>query len=272
MLIIITLPMLMPITMTSIILADPLALCRLLQLTSPALPVGAYSYSEGIEYLCHRGTIANAQDLINWLRGELLTGFIKTETAIALAAAQAWTGRDLPNELSKIIYWNNWLSATRETEEIRLASWQMGQSLIKLWEQLENLDTERRTQIMQLLPMAKDNAQGQGCNYAIAFGLVASSWAIAPEQIAIAYIHSWVANLVSAAVRSVPLGQTVGQQVNFALGDDVVRSAKMAQEMTFLLAADFDKQENARQLEWCGWGASIASANHEVQYSRLFRS
>ncbi len=245
-----------------------LDLCRLLQLTSPALPVGAYSYSEGIEYLCHRRTIANAQDLINWLRGELQTGFIKTETAIALVAAQAWLNNSFPN----IIYWNNWLSATRETEEIRLASWQMGQSLIKLWEQLENADADQRTQIMQLLPMAKDNSQGKGCNYAIAFGLVAASWAIAPEQIAIGYIHSWVANLVSAAVRSVPLGQTVGQQVNFALGSDVVRSAEMALEMALLLAEDFNKQENARQIEWCGWGASIASANHEVQYSRLFRS
>ena len=257
--------MLMPITMTS----SPLALSRLLQLTSPALPVGAYSYSEGIEYLCHRGTIANDQDLINWLRGELLTGFIKTETAIALVAAQAWSSNNLPNELSKIIYWNNWLSATRETEEIRLASWQMGQSLIKLWQELENLDTERRTQIMQLLPMAKDNAQGQGCNYAIAFGLVAASWAITPEQIAIGYIHSWVANLVSAAVRSVPLGQTVGQQVNFTLGSDVMRSAEAALLLSLNL---IDKQDCQRQLEWCGWGVSIASANHEVQYSRLFRS
>jgi urease accessory protein len=151
----------------------------------------------------------------------------------------------------------------------------MGQSLIKLWEQLGNLEDSNRSrqaQILQLLPTAKDNAQGLGCNYAIAFGLVAASLAIAPEQIATGYIYSWAANLISAAVRSVPLGQTVGQQVNFILGDDVVRSAKTAQEMALLLAEDFDKQENARQLEWCGWGVSIASTNHEVQYSRLFRS
>ena len=260
----------MPITtMTSVISAPfSLALSRLLQLTSPALPVGAYSYSDGIEYLCHRGTIANAQNLIHWLRGELQTGFIKTETAIALVAAQAWSD----NDLSNIIYWNNWLSATRETEEIRLASWQMGQSLIKLWEQLESADAGRQAQIMQLLPMAKDNAQGQGCNYAIAFGLVAASFAIAPEQIAIGYIHSWVANLISAAVRSVPLGQTVGQQVNFSLGNDVMRSAEAALLLSANLTKKQDYPHHQPQLEWCGWGVSIASANHEVQYSRLFRS
>ena len=234
------------------------SLCRLLQLTSPALPVGAYSYSEGIEYLCQQGTIATATDLINWLRGELQTGFIKTETAIALVAAQAFQ----VNDLSNIIYWNNWLSATRESEEVRLASWQMGQSLIKLWEQLGTLGGASRTELTQVLPMARDNAAGQGCNYAIAFGIVAASWAIAPEQIAIGYIHSWVANLVSAAVRSVPLGQTVGQQVIFELGDDIIQAVELAMNLSV----------NSDEWQWCGWGVSIACANHEVQYSRLFRS
>ena len=72
-----------------IINPDPLQLLRLLQLTSPALPVGAYSYSEGIEYLCSTGTIQTESDLCDWLKRELSFGFITTEAAIALRAHQA---------------------------------------------------------------------------------------------------------------------------------------------------------------------------------------
>ena len=108
--------------------------------------------------------------------------------------------------------------------------------------------------------MAKDNESGTGCNYAIAFGLVAASWQISASDMAVGYLHSWIANLVSAAVRSVPFGQTIGQQVIFRLHDQVTNYAQLAS----------DRQD--QDLQWCGWGASLASANHEVQYSRLFRS
>jgi urease accessory protein len=74
------------------------------------------------------------------------------------------------------------------------------------------------------------------------------------------YIYGWLANLVSAAVRAVPFGQTTGQQILFRLSGDVLDSSQLALE----------RSDN--ELEWCGWGASLASANHEVQYSRLFRS
>ena len=195
-----------------IINPDSLQLLRLLQLTSPALPVGAYSYSEGIEYLCSIGTIQTEADLSDWLKRELSFGFITNEAAIALRAHQAVISEDM----SALCYWNNWLSATRETEEVRLASWQMGQSLIKLWLQLPAIEVSsqissqisRNILISDFLPKAKDNAHGQGCNYAIAFGLVAANLGISPSNTTVGYIHSWLSNLVSAAVRSVPFGQT----------------------------------------------------------------
>lgn len=243
------------ITMT--INSDSLQILRLLQITSPALPVGAYSYSEGMEYLCQQGIIQTEADLCAWLSRELAFGFITNEAAITLRAHQAV----ITNNLTDLSYWNNWLSATREAEEIRLASWQMGQSLMKLWEQLaEGSHRDQQQSISSLLPMAKDNQNGQGCNFAIAFGIVAASLGIDASQTTIGYISSWLSNLVSAAVRSVPFGQTVGQQVIFQLSPNVLTSAASA-----LQKADHD-------LEWCGWGASIASANHETQYSRLFRS
>ena len=238
---------------------ESLQLLRLLQITSPALPVGAYSYSEGIEYLCTNGTIQTESELSNWLKRELSFGFITNEAAIALRAHQAV----ICGALASLNYWNNWLSATRESEEVRLASWQMGQSLIKLWYQLpdhQDAPSVIKKSIAQLLPMAKENAQGQGCNYAIAFGIVAASLGIDVSSTTLGYIYAWLSNLVSAAVRSVPFGQTTGQQVIFRLSTDISNSSQLA------------LQRLDDQLEWCGWGASFACANHETQYSRLFRS
>lgn len=229
----------------------------MLQLTSPALPVGAYSYSEGLEYLCHQHVVRSESDLYQWLKRELQFGFITNEATIALRAHQGFSSGDL----SALTAWNDWLSAARETEEIRLASWQMGQSLIKLWWQIADRQTDLTSKsIYELLPSAKDNQQGKGCNYAIAFGIVAASLNIDPDTTSLGYIYSWVSNLVSAAVRLVPLGQTAGQQVIFNLGADISICTRQA-----LVRSEHD-------LEWCGWGASLASANHETQYSRLFRS
>lgn len=239
-----------------IINPDSLQLLRLLQLTSPALPVGAYSYSEGIEYLCNVGTIQTESDLCNWLKRELSFGFITTEAAIALRAYQAI----MTSDISTLIYWNNWLSATRETEEVRLASWQMGQSLMKLWDRLPDSQSSTNLALCEVLPKAKDNSEGQGCNYAIAFGIVAASLAIDPSNTVAGYIYGWLSNLVSAAVRVVPFGQTTGQQIIFGLSTDILQSSQSA------------LQRLDNELEWCGWGVSLACANHETQYSRLFRS
>ncbi|MBD2318515.1 urease accessory protein UreF [Phormidium tenue] len=242
-----------------IINPDSYQLLRLLQLTSPALPVGAYSYSEGIEYLCSNGTIQTESDLCDWLQREMHFGFVTNEAAIALRAHQAL----MSDNITALNYWNNWLSATRETEEVRLASWQMGQSLMKLWRQLPDHQEDQlaiNKSINELLPTAKENSLGQGCNYAIAFGIVAASLGIDASNTTVGYLYSWLSNLVSAAVRSVPFGQTTGQQVIFRLSSDILRSSQLA-----LKRLD-------DELEWCGWGASLACANHETQYSRLFRS
>ncbi len=238
-----------------IINSDSLQILRLLQITSPALPVGAYSYSEGIEYLCNVGIIQTDHDLYDWLKREMSFGFVVNEAAIALRAHQAV----MSDDMSALNYWNNWLSATRETEEVRLASWQMGQSLMKLWGQLPDYQDDRLS-ISQLLPTAKDNSQGKGCNYAIAFGIVAANLGIDASNTVSGYIYSWLSNLVSAAVRAVPFGQTTGQQILFRLSNDILDSSQLALE------------RSDDELEWCGWGASLASANHEIQYSRLFRS
>jgi urease accessory protein len=210
-----------------IINPDSYQLLRLLQLTSPALPVGAYSYSEGIEYLCSNGTIQTESDLCDWLQREMHFGFVTNEAAIALRAHQAL----MSDNITALNYWNNWLSATRETEEVRLASWQMGQSLMKLWRQLPDHQDDQlaiNKSINELLPTAKENSLGQGCNFAIAFGIVAANLGIDASNTTVGYLYSWLSNLVSAAVRSVPFGQTTGQQVIFRLSSDILRSSQLA--------------------------------------------
>ena len=103
-------------------------LLRLLQLASPLLPVGGYSYSEGLESLIAEGIIGDRMTLQSWIRRELQTGSIRIETAVMDRAYVAGNQSDG----SGLKYWNQWLSAARETEELRQQSWQMGGSLMKL--------------------------------------------------------------------------------------------------------------------------------------------
>nr|MBA2747410.1 urease accessory protein UreF [Tatlockia sp.] len=100
----------------------------LLQLVSPALPVGAYSYSEGLETLVEWGAISSNHSLKHWLEQELSYGAIRIEAAVMLRAYQATVSKDE----TTLSYWNTWLSAARETSELRASSWQMGQSLMHL--------------------------------------------------------------------------------------------------------------------------------------------
>lgn len=221
-------------------------LLTLLQLASPALPVGAYSYSEGIETLATNGTIASAPDLLHWLSQELTWGAVRVETAIA-----GWVHTAAHQQnFEPIEHWNQWLSALRETEEMRLQSWQMGRSLLRLFTDLE-------PELAEQLPKTLHTAN---CNFAIAYALVAQAWNIPWEDAAIAYLHSWAANLVSAAVRAVPLGQTDGQRVLRQLAEPIQQSCTSIQAMT------------ETDLGACSWGTALASMQHETQYSRLFRS
>jgi urease accessory protein len=153
-----------PTTITRVALQDQdRALLRLMQLASPTLPVGAYSYSEGLEMLVARGQIASARDLDDWLIAELNYGSVRIDGALLLRAYQAIVGRDF----EQLRYWNAWLSAARESEELRSQSLQMGRSLLKLAVDLAWV-TEEQLPLVQF--------QTEGCHFAIAFGAVAAVW------------------------------------------------------------------------------------------------
>jgi urease accessory protein len=223
---------------------DSTALLMLLQLTSPALPVGAYSYSEGLETLVDQGLIKSAADLQTWLTESLATGSIGIEAAILIRAHRAWTKGDQQN----VIYWNHWLSATRETAELQQQNWQMGRSLLKL--------------LRELYPQSDWSGwdMAENWNMAIVLALAAGLAEIDEYTAVLGYLHSWASNLVSAGVKLIPLGQTAGQKLILQLAESITISA----DRSLTLPDD--------QLFSCSWGLAIASMTHETQYSRLFRS
>lgn len=238
-----------PVVLPGLTLQTQLALW---QLISPTLPVGGFNYSEGIEWLVEAGTITNADQLQNWLAHELDQGSIRVETAIM---ARAYRGVHIQNteiliDQTTLQYWNQWLSATRETSELRQQSLQMGRSLRKL---LLDLHPEIQSLFAFVAPTVP-------CHYAIAFGIGAAFRQIDLPQATLGYLHSWVNNLISAGVRLVPLGQTEGQRLLLNLMPELIRQTER------ILALKDD------DLYSCNWGLSLASMGHETQYTRLFRS
>lgn len=230
----------------------PSSLLNLLQLASPALPVGAYSYSDGLETLVEAGVVNTQRSLGQWLEQELRYGAIRLETAVMIRAYQSV----LSGNLDPLGYWNAWLTATKETTELRAQSWQMGNSLMRLLLDLSPPLLSAEALSLQDL----SSAAGTPCNYAIAFGIAAAYWQIDLTASVFGYLHSWAANLINAGVKLIPLGQTAGQQLLLELSQDITQCTPE------LLALEDE------QFSSCGWGLALASMAHETQYTRLFRS
>ena len=220
------------------------SLLYLLQLASPTLPVGAYSYSEGLETLIDRQIMTDGDSLADWIERELRFGAIRLEAAVMLRGYRAAT----TSEASGLAYWNQWLSAAKETEELRHQSWQMGSALCRL--------------AISLHPSLKDamRASGTPCNFAIAFGILAAGWQLDEKAVLQAYLQSWTTNIIGAGIKLIPLGQTIGQQLLVQLYPTI----ETATTEIFTLEDD--------DLVSCGWGLALASMAHETLYSRLFRS
>lgn len=213
---------------------------RLHQLVSPALPVGAFSYAEGLEVLVQSGRLADAAALEAWLVAELERGALTIEAAalprlMALIAAAAWP------ELADL---DGWLLAQREAPELRAQQRQMGGSLQQLLADLG-------------WPCP---AAGLRLAWPAAFAFAGQALSLAPAAVVEAYLYGWCANQLSAAVRLVPLGPTTAQRIQLTLAPLIVqRAAELA-------AAD------CRALWQGGVGAGLAQLGHATLYSRLFRS
>ena len=224
----------------------PLALVRLLQLASPALPIGAYSYSQGLEWMAQSGVVRDAAAMQGWI-DDLLHHVMATGEAPVLwrLLIAIDTG-----DHRAFVEWNAWFRSSREGAELRAETLQTGGSLVKLLVDLDVLDDGAREVIAAAAPVTLPAA----------FALAVRAWAIPLDDAVTAYLWSWLENQVLAMLKAMAVGQVAGQRMLLALGTAipaiVVRSrAVVADDITSFAP-----------------GLAIASARHETQYSRLFRS
>ncbi|WP_043288858.1 urease accessory protein UreF [Paraburkholderia oxyphila] len=221
-------------------------LTALLHLASPALPIGAFSYSQGLEAAIDAGLVANADDAAHWIASGLANVLAPGELPYIAHQLERWRTHDA----RALIEANAEFVASRESAELRRETSQMGWSLRQLCAQLEWGDTARRETLERMTPVAQPTA----------FAFAAFAHAAAADATLAAYAFSWVENQVAAALKAVPLGQLAGQRIVMALRPAIESAVARA------LATPPDSLNTfAPQL-------GILSARHESQYSRLFRS
>lgn len=223
-----------------------LPLVRLLQLASPALPVGAYSYSQGLEAACDAEIVRDKESAREWINDVLQFNIATMEAPIVARLYRAWRSEDLKSA----VYWNQYFLASRETMELRAETEQMGYSLAKLLVDGKFCDPVRITALADIQPKG----------FPAAFSFAAVSFSVLLDEALTAYLWSWLENQVIGAVKLIPLGQVAGQSLLFELGQDLPRIVEQALRLADEELCNFSP------------GLAILSAQHETQYSRLFRS
>jgi urease accessory protein len=226
-----------------------LALARLLQLSSQALPIGGYSHSQGLEAAIECGIVSDELSLSRWIADVLEFSLVSFEIPCLLSMSAAWAGGS-PAVLAAL---NDEFLSTRESAEIRAAAVQMGFSLRAL---LCNLPDVPAGTVDALRAMREPSLP---CVWSAA----AAGWQIEPQQAVIGYLWTWAENQVLVAMKAVPLGQSAGQRVLLAIGSKIATLAGLidAGEMKGMSSGS----------NFCP-GLAILSSQHETQYSRLFRS
>lgn len=223
------------------------SLLQLMWLASPALPIGGFSYSEGLEAAIEAGLVHDEASAADWLVHQLHLTQSRSDMAVIAQAIPAWRA----GNAARVQSLNDWVLATRETSELRLQSEQMGQSLV-VW---------LRNQHSGLAVVDTLGAlSGRTPTYPLAFALAASLTAASEQDCLLSYAFGWAENMVQAAIKAVPLGQSAGQRI----------LARLASEIPHAVEAATLLPDNARVA--FSPMLAILSARHEHQYSRIFRS
>ncbi len=227
----------------------PDALSALLQLSSPALPIGGYSYSQGFEAAVEARLVTDEASALDWTSQQLTLVMAQCEAPIWLLLFQHWSADDWAG----VQHWNTWFHASRETQEIRQETEQMGWSMARLAQDLEWGSPKARQQLLD----------SRRLTYPAAHSFAAHALSINPDQGLTAYLFAWLENQVMAAIKTVPLGQIAGQRILNklrllipAILDEAQQRAASKPPRVYTLAPQF----------------AILSSRHETQHFRLFRS
>jgi urease accessory protein len=216
-------------------------------LASPALPVGGFAYSEGFEAAVDSGLASGEARAQAWLLDQLALGLARSELPVVAAAHRAWSAGDF----NEIVQLNDWVLHTRESAEFRQQTLQTGRSMAE-WLRQRMGAQEARWQALAALAPAP--------TWPLAFALGAVWVGAAEEAALLSFGFGWAENQVQAAVKAVPLGQSAGQRLLQALVDALPAQVRAAVWMP------------AGQRQCFAPMLAILSAQHEQQYSRLFRS
>ena len=224
---------------------DHTTLLHLMNLVSPALPIGAYAWSQGLEYAVEEGWVSDERSLLDWLEGVMTHSLCRLDVPVLLRCHQHWQS----GNSGQFHHWNRLLLASRESKELWQEDTQTGAALLKLLQQLSCYEAANT-------PIPID----EPISLAAAFAIAGHSQAIPPTETALGFIWSWAENQVAAAIKLIPLGQRSGQQTLQQL-----RAAIPDQLQCALLVED-DAIGSGLP------GFALASVFHETQYCRLFRS
>lgn len=219
------------------------ALLRVLQLASPALPIGGYAYSQGMEYVVEQGWVTDLDSAAEWLDGLATRSLGYLDMPVLMRQYVAMDDGDL----DAVSEWNDWLLANRETAELYLEDSQQGGALLRLLGSLE-------------IPLALDWPKGEPIALMTAFAMAGWHWQTGARQLALGVLWSWLENQTGAATKLIPLGQTDAQR----LLDRLLPRLPVIVDAATQLHDD----ELGAGLP----GLAFASARHEHQYTRLFRS
>jgi urease accessory protein len=223
----------------------PSGLLQLIWLASPALPIGGFSYSEGLEAAIEQGLVHSETTATDWVVDQLHLTQSRGDMAVLAEAIPAWQCGD-QHRLQAL---NDWVMATRETAEMRLQTEQMGRSLLDWLRNLQQA-SEEHLRVCGLLPVT----------YPLAMALALSLARTPLDHALQAHAFGWAENMTQAALKAVPLGQSAGQRMLARLAREIPLAVQTA-----MAIQDEDRQAFSPML-------AILSARHETQYSRIFRS
>lgn len=219
-----------------------LALLGLMQLVSPALPIGAFAWSQGLESAFELGWVNNEAELGEWIEGVLDDGLSRCELPLLVRLQKAWAEDDA----AAVNHWNQWLHATRETAELVDEDTRLGTALLTL---LRNLDLAPERDRLPATP-----------GYVTLFAWCAHKRNVPVRQTLLGFAWAWLENQLAVACKALPLGHTAAQRLTEQLRPKLVDAIDNA------LARPDDELGPILP------GLALASALHETQYSRLFRS